>query len=188
MIGPIKVIKYPISTEKPPLRINPYRSKIADRLLGKENTMLSAILSHPNSLNRKLDEVIRYVLVFDDYEPASKILDEVVKEVESFSPEKLMAEAQKVVGRYYQEKSMCYGQALKDKFPVSPTVEEFAKISPNGDFDLYQYFSSSSWGAIKSRLEYGKLRGYEIALRNFDLRGVFRNAFIMAKALERIPA
>jgi len=168
------------------------RGKIADLLLGSgvlPKTRLGAILAHPHSQYKELGKIMREVLTFTDYQPASEIITKVIEEVNSLSTEEIMAEAQAKINILYHEKIERYENfAMRADFPTPPTLESFSKISPNGHFDPYQYFASQTWGIIKARFDWGRLKGYERALANFDLKNAFREAYVVALALSKIPA
>jgi len=168
------------------------RIKVAERMLGPgilPDTRLGIILSQPAARVRDLTGIIREILIFDRerHEATSNTITEVIGELENLSDAKIMAEAQLVINRLYHEKIAQHNNtAMKADFPSAPTVEAFSKLTSNGHFDPYQYFLSEGWGAIKMRLDYGEIYGYEKALRNFDLKRHLREVFVVTRAFEQI--
>lgn len=167
------------------------RIRVADRMLGPKgilpDTRLGIILSQPAARNHHLTEIIRDILTFDRerHQATSDIITEAVNEVESMSRAEIISAAQIVINHLYQEKIARHKHTgIPAGFTSIPTVEAFAKLSPNGHFDPYQYFSSEGWGAIKIRLDYGKTIGYERALTNFDLKQKLKDVLLVARAFE----
>jgi|GEM_PF-1966756 len=169
------------------------RLNVVARLLGPKgilpDTRLGIILSQPDAREHHLSEIIRDILTFDRqrHQATSDIITEIVREVEALPKAEIFSGAQLVVDRLYQEKiARNKHTGIQADFPIGPTVDVFARLSPNGHFDPYQYFSSEGWGAIKIRLDYGKTIGYEKALTNFDLRQKLRDVLLLTRAFEYI--
>ena len=167
------------------------RLRVADRMLGPRgilpDTRLGIILSRPAASGHQLSEIVRDILTFarERHEATSDIITNAVKEIESLSDAEVISRAQIVINRLYHEKIVQSNNArLQADFPSIPTVEAFARLSSNGHFDPYQYFSSEGWGGIKIRLDYGKTIGYEQALTNFDLSQKLKDVLVVTRAFE----
>jgi hypothetical protein len=169
-----------------------HKSLVTKQLAGMDGQMgMRAI----DSLRRTMHDV----LTFDAYPLARDVISEIVEEGEAGPADRIMAEAQELINQYHYAQIGRFkdeeiklddpaDKAVRADFPSPPTVEQFSRIPTNGTFGPAQFLNSRTWGAISTRLDYGRVKGYERVLANFDLRTIFREAFVMASALERIPA